>query len=217
MFSPGEIFFEDVGRRVHADVESLIEACGIEVATKKVLAGVGADHVSFSDGGTWESDVTIVLPAYIAHPFMMDSPGLGDERGFIPTDEAMCHLDFPNIFAAGDGNALAQPKLGHIAVHQADIAAAGLYRAITGHGEIPPCHPEVFCVANRGGSNATLILSNTLFGGNVDLTLDGPVAHLLKWSFDSYYFYTRGHMPPDVLANGMERVLEGIFNRVDAR
>jgi sulfide:quinone oxidoreductase len=216
VFSPGKIFFEDVGPRVHADVEPLVKTAGIQVETNKVLASVAADHIAFSDGSTWESDLAIILPPYVAHAFMKDSPGLGDERGFVPTDESMRHLDFANIFAAGDGNALAQPKLGHIAVHQADIAAAALCRALTGRGEIPPYRPEVFCIANRGGFNATLILSNTLFGGNVDLTLEGPTAHLLKWSFDSYYFYTQGHMPPDVLATGMESLLERFFNRADA-
>jgi sulfide:quinone oxidoreductase len=213
VFSPGKIFFEDVGPRVHADVEPLVKASGIRVETNKTLVAIAADHVEFADGSRWESDLAIVIPPYAAHAFVTNSAGLGDERGFIPTDETMRHLDFRNIYAAGDGNALAMPKLGHIAIHQADIVAAALRHALTGKGEIPPYRPEIFCIANRGGSEATLILSNSLFGGNIDLTLDGPIAHLLKWSFDSYYFYTKGHMPPDVLSDGMEGALERLFNR----
>ena len=68
----------------------------------------------------------------------------------------------------------------------------------------------MFCIANRGGGEATLILSDALFGGAVDLTLGGPIAHLFKWSFDSYYFHT--HMPPDALTNGMEQLLVRAFN-----
>lgn len=216
VFSPGKLFFEDVGQRVRGAIEPLMATRGIEVETEKVLSGLEGDHVRFADGAVWDATLAIVIPPYVAHPFMIESSGLGDERGFVPTDETMRHLDFPNIFAAGDGNALAQPKLGHIAVHQADIAAAGIFRGVTGRGEIPPYRPEIFCIANRGGSSGTLILSNTLFGGAVDLTVDGPIAHLLKWSFDSYYFYTRGHMPPDALSNGMESVLERFFDRSDA-
>ena len=213
VFSPGKIFVEDVGPRVHADLAPLITASDIHVETNRVLRAIHADHVEFADGTTWESDLAIVIPPYTAHGFVKDSAGLGDEQGFIPTDRTMRHLDFGNIYAAGDGTALAQPKLGHIAVHQADVASAALRKAITGRGDIPPFQPEVFCIANRGGVDATLILSNTLFGGDVDLTFDGPMAHLLKWTFDSYYFHTHGHMPPDALANGMEHVLTGLLNR----
>ncbi len=74
----------------------------------------------------------------------------------------MRHVDYANIFAAGDVNALAMPKLGHIAVHQADIASAAIRREVTGTGEIPPYKPEIFCIMNRGGDEATLILSDYL-------------------------------------------------------
>jgi sulfide:quinone oxidoreductase len=212
VFSPGKIFVEDVGPRVHADFEPLIKASGIQVETSKVLRAIHVDHVEFEDGATWETDLAVVIPPYAAHAFVKDSVGLGDEQGFIPTDQTMRHLDFDNIYAAGDGTALAMPKLGHIAVHQADVGAAALRRAITGQGEIPSYRPEVFCIANRGGGEATLILSDALFGGAVDLTLGGPIAHLFKWSFDSYYFHTHGHMPPDALTNGMEQLLVRAFN-----
>lgn len=213
VFSPAEIFFEDVGDRVHARLQPLIAASDISVETSRVLRAIHADHVEFEDGATWESDLTVVIPPYTAHSFVTDSAGLGDEQGFIPTDRTMRHLDFENIYAAGDGAALAMPKLGHIAVHQADIASAALHKAITGRGDVPDYSPEIFCIANRGGTEATAILSDNLFGGSLDTTFDGPIAHLLKWSFDNYYFHTHGRMPPDTLASGMEHVIASIFNR----
>jgi len=60
---------------------------------------------------------------------------------------------------------------------------------------------------NRGGAEATLILSDTLFGGARDIARSGPGAHLLKWSFDAWSFYTRGHLPPAMMQEGLEMVL----------
>jgi sulfide:quinone oxidoreductase len=209
-FSPGRIFFEDVGPNVHAAVEPLLRRHEIPVRTGAELARLEAHGVVFTDGSSLESALSIVIPPYAGAPVVRDS-GLGDEAGFVPTDDTMRHLDHPTVYAAGDGTALAMPKLGHLAVMQADIAAAAIRKAVTGTGDIPPYRPEIFCIMHRGGEDATLILSNTLYGGQTDLTLSGPVAHLMKWGFDSYYFYTRGHMPPDTMAAGMEAVLRRWF------
>jgi len=207
VFSPGRIFFEDVGPKVHAAVEPMVAAQGIEVTTGKVLDRLEEGEVVFDDGTRWESALAIVLPPYAGNPLVKRSPGLGDEKGFVPTDGTMRHLDFSNVHAAGDGAALSMPKLGHIAVMQADVAAAAIRRDVTGEGDVPPLTPEVFCIANRGGAQATLIYSDTLFGGSTDLTVDGPAAHFMKWGFDSYYFHTAGRLPPDMATEGLEMLL----------
>ncbi|MDG6925756.1 MAG: FAD-dependent oxidoreductase [Nitrososphaerota archaeon] len=211
VFSPGETFFEDVGPSVHGQLGPTIERRGIKVMTGKTISRIEEDSVHFEDGAALESKLTIVIPEYLGNPVVARSE-LGDEKGFVPTDSTMRHLSHQNIFAAGDATSLSMPKLGHIAIMQADIAAASLVRDLTGEGEIPAFQPEIFCVMNRGGTEATLILSDYLFGGKTDLALDGPAAHLMKWGFDSYYFYTKGHMPPDALQHGIEGVL-GVFKK----
>jgi len=198
VFSPGERFFEDVGPRVHAALAPHFERRRIEITPSRVLRAIHAGEVEFAGGDRWPSDLTVIIPPYTGKPFVAASDGLGDERGFIPTDTRMRHLDFPDIFAAGDGTALSMPKLGHIAIHQADIASAALRRKLTGEGEIPPFEPEIFCIMNQGGPEATIILSNHLFGGDIDTAVSSPLARLMQWGFDSYYFHTRGHLSPDL-------------------
>ena len=62
--------------------------------------------------------------------FFEDVGDVPRNKGFIPTDTQMRYLDFPNIFAADDIAVLAQPKLGHIAIIQASIAAATLLKEL---------------------------------------------------------------------------------------
>lgn len=207
IFTPGAEFFEDVGAPVHAAMGPLIEKHGMTVHVSKTLKQIFADHVEFSDGSMLEADLTVIIPPYTA-PAAIKESGLGDEAGFVPTDTQMRHLDYPNIFAAGDVNALAMPKLGHIAVHQADIASAAIHREVTGAGDVPQYAPEIFCIMNRGGDEATLILSDFLYGGKRDIAFNSPVAHLMKWSFDSYYFFTKGHLPPEAAQSALETILE---------
>ena len=207
VFSPAEIFFEDVGEDVRGAVGPLIAQHDITVHTSKVLTRIAEDHVEFADGTTLPSAMTFIIPVYRGNP-MVERSRLGDEHGFVPTDRTMRHIDHANVFAAGDGTALAMPKLGHIAVMQADIAVASMVREITGEGEIPPFAPEIFCIMNRGGQDATLIYSDIFFGGTHDVAMSGKLPHMMKWGFDQYYYHTRGHLPPELMERGAKALLE---------
>ena len=207
VFTPGGIFFEDVGDLVRNKVGGVMQERGINLHMNKVLKEITATEMIFEDGSRMPSDLSIIIPPYKAHCIFKES-GLGDDKGFIPTDKTMRHLDYVNIFAAGDINALAQPKLGHIAVHQADVATSTLIKEVTGEGDIIPFKPEVFCIMNMGGMDATLIYSDVLYDGPHDIAIHSSMARMMKWGFDNYYFHTRGHMPPTFSVKALEKLLE---------
>ncbi len=207
VFSPGKIFFEDVGPKVHKSLEPVIKAQGINVSTSKSIKKIEKDHVEFEDGSSLESDFTIVIPPYAGTPFVKNSR-IGDEKGFVMTDSQMRHTEYKNIFAVGDINAVTMPKLGHIAVIQGQVASSAILKDIKGDGEVLPFKPEIFCIMNRGGIDATMILSDYIYGGKTDITLNGPIAHMMQWGFDDFYFYTKGHMPPELMQNGLKKFLE---------
>lgn len=206
VFTPGEIFFEDIGDHVRNKVGGVMQERNISLDNNKVLKEITETEIKYEDGTSMPCDMAIIIPPYKAFSIFNEA-GLGDDAGFIPTDKTMRHLDYDNIYAVGDINALAQPKLGHIAIHQADIAASAIIKEITGKGEIVSFKPNVFCIMNMGGVDATLIFSDDLYNGNNDLAFHNPLAHMMKWGFDSYYFYTKGHMPPDFSMKGLQKIL----------
>ena len=195
-FTPAKIFFEDVGEKVRNDVGRIMKEEGIGLITEKTVKKIDENYIYFTDNTKEECALAIVLPEYKPYNFITKS-GLGDDAGFIPTDEQMRHLDFPDIFAVGDATSLSVPKLGHIAVIQADIAAKTIAKELGKKIEIPKFEPAVLCVMERSKYQATMIYSNVLYNGNLDETIDGYIAFGMKWSFDFYYNFTRGHMPPD--------------------
>jgi len=196
VFTPGEIFFEDVGDTPREVVGKYMQKRKIDLHNNKVLQEIGKDFIAFEDGTKMACDLAIIIPPYSAPQVLKDS-NIGDEKGFIPTDKQMRHLDFDNIFAAGDITALAQPKLGHVAIIQGAIAAATLLKELGEDVEIPPHDLEVFCIMNMGGHDATMIVSDVLYGGKTDKALYSPISKMMKWGFDSYLYYNKGHMPPD--------------------
>ena len=207
VFTPGEIFFEDVGDVPRNAVGAVMQERGIALHNNKVLTEIGKDFIAFEDGTKMECDLAIIIPPYSAPQFLKDS-GVGDEKGFIPTDTKMRHLDHPNIFAAGDIAALAQPKLGHVAIIEGAIAAASLLKDLGEDVEIPPHDLEVFCIMNMGGHDATLIASDVLYGGKTDVAIHSPIAKMMKWSFDSYLYYNKGHMPPDIALEATDKLIK---------
>ncbi len=208
-FSPAKIFFEDVGDRVRNDVGAIMKKEGIALITDKVVAKIDAQKIYFQDGTSEDCALAIVLPEYKPHAFIPEA-GLSDEAGFIPTDRQMRHLDYPEVFAIGDATALSVPKLGHIAVIQGDIAAKAIANELLEKKiEIPEFKPAVLCIMERENMQATMIYSDVLYGGKLDETIDNSLAYGMKWSFDFYYNFTRGHMPPDFA----EKLLVSYLNK----
>jgi len=207
VFTPGSIFFEDVGDVPREVVGKEMQNRAINLHTDKILSEIGADYVAFEDGSRMACDLAIIIPPYTA-PQAVKNSAIGDEKGFIPTDEHMRHLDFDNIFCAGDLNALTQPKLGHLAIIEAGIAAAAFMQELGEDVTIPPYEPEIFCIMNMGGHEATLVTSDVLYGGDVDLAFYSPLAKLMKWGFDSYLYYNKGHMPPDFALEATDKLVK---------
>ena len=206
-FSPAKTFFEDVGPKPHEAMEKYMQKASMQVHTNKVLTKIDREAIYFEDGSHLPCDLAIVIPPYKAPGFITDS-GLGDDQGFVPTDTQMRHLDAKDIYAAGDVAALAQPKLGHIAIIQGEIAAKSFMKELGEKVEIPKYDPEVFCIMNMGGSEAILINDNTLYGGNTSVAFHSPLSKVMKWSFDNYLYFNRGHMPPEWALKLTDRLTE---------
>lgn len=197
VFTPGEIFFEDIGENVRGAVGGLMGMKNIPLHLSKVAKEITKEAIKFEDGTELPADMVIMIPVYRGQQLLIDS-GLGDEKGFMPTNEEMRHLDYPNIFAAGDLNAMTQPKLGHLAMMQADIATSSLMKEVTGKGEVKKYTPEVYCIMNMGGGEAGCVYSNTYFNGEAGTDIVWHSPHNATWKkiLDGYMLHTKGRIPP---------------------
>ena len=207
VFTPGELFFEDVGDKPRNAIAQFMQKQDMTLHNNKLLIEIGKDFIAFEDSTKMECDLAIIIPPYTAPKVLLDSK-LGDEKGFIPTDTQMRHLDFTNVFAAGDITALAQPKLGHVAIIQGGIAAATLMKELGEDVEIPAHNLEVFCIMNMGGNEAALIASDVLYGGSKDIVSYSPISKIMKWGFDNYLYYNKGHMPPDLALEATDKLVD---------
>ena len=195
VFTPGEIFFEDIGDDIRVAVGGLMWAKNLNLHLSKVATQVTDTSVKFEDGTELESNLTVMIPVYRGPDFIRNS-WLGDEAWMLPTNTQMQHLDHANIFWAGDVNAITMPKLGHLAVMEADIVTAMLKNAVGQKLEVPEYKPEILCIMNMGWLEAGVVLTDLKLGWKYDIVWHGMRKGIFKRWFDAYMIKTKGHVPP---------------------
>lgn len=148
-FLEGEFEHRDVRYRTSAAVSKITDT-SVELAGNEVI----------------ESRYSMIIPPLAGVPAIARSPGLGNPKGFVPTDEGFRHQQFENIYAVGVAVGYPPvdqtpvpvnfPKTGHMTVQMAKTAAHNIAVAIKG-GERITRPPFVECIMDMGDTAARLL------------------------------------------------------------
>ena len=93
--------------------------------------------------------------------------GVTDDDGYINVDWTMRVMGHERIYAVGDCVSFAGPKMGHMAVRQAEVAATNLAAEIDGHEPLSHYDHEL------GQTRAEKALGNIAFMSLFGERLDG--------------------------------------------
>ena len=117
---------------------------GIEAIANVSTTAVTKDSITLSNGRELQHKYAIVIPPFTGVQAILDSPGLGDARGFVPVNDRYQHETYPNIYAAGVASQVKPPvptevptgvpKTGWMAEVMAKVAAHNIAAAISGDG-----------------------------------------------------------------------------------
>lgn len=119
---------EKMGELVH---QRLVKQ-EIEFLANFPINHVGASVVATADERALNYHVLMLLPPF-AGSSAVSHLGFTDDDGYINVDPYMKVLGADRIYAVGDCANLSGPKMGHMAVNQAQVAAANLAADIAGH------------------------------------------------------------------------------------
>ena len=133
--SPGTIRSEFGDDRVAALLHQALSRQRIEFLPNFPISRIGATVASTGDQRDLHYSLLMLLP-----PFAGSSAacrlGITDEDGYINVDWSMKVVGAERIYAVGDCVNFAGPKMGHMAVNQAQVAAANVAAEIAGHQPI---------------------------------------------------------------------------------
>lgn len=146
---------EDLGgREVAGALREGFEKHGIELVEDFPIYRVMADEVKAGDRRQMMPyDLLMLVPPFAGAGPVAQSE-ITDGRGFIRVDRKMRVEEVERMYAVGDCVGFNGPKMGHMAVLQAEVAAANVLAEIEGREPQAEYNHEVKYVIDEGGSDS---------------------------------------------------------------
>jgi len=140
-------------------VRPALEAHHIEMLSGFPITEVSAELVRAGDGRELEYDLLMLIPPFEGTS-ALSATGLTDEEGYVRVDHTMRVLGAQQMYAAGDAVYFSGPKMGHMAVRQAEVAADNLAAEIDGREPSAVYQHEMTLVVDEGGSDSAYLRKN---------------------------------------------------------
>jgi len=166
--------------------------------TNAALTSVEPGKATLADGTQLPLDLAILIPAFYGAQVVRDVEGLGNPRGFIPTDRQLRSPRYPNIYTVGVAVAIAPPaptavpvavpKTGHMSEEMATRAATNIAVEATGKGElVDGLYLPVTCIADAGDIAMYIEADPFLPPRNKVVLKRGKIYHYQKLAFERFY------------------------------
>jgi sulfide:quinone oxidoreductase len=190
----------------------LLAERGIELVTEfntGEVDGAGRRLVSY-DGREEPFDLAVVVPLHGGAAYVGRSPGLGDELGFVPTDQRTLQSKAaPDVFVIGDAADLPASKAGSVTHFEGETLEENVARFLEGEPLVEGFDGHSSCFIETGFHKALLIDFNyeqepvpghypTAVG--LPLLKESRLNHLGKLLFESMYWHwlLPGHEVPGI-------------------
>src|SRR5262245_10847158 len=116
----------------------------IEQVTETSVVSTGGDRLDYN--------LLMLLPPFVG-PSAVNGFGITNADGYINVDNSMRVKGLERVYAVGDCVNFGGPKLGHMAVHQAEVAANNLAREINGKEPDAVYDHEMMMVIDEGAGD----------------------------------------------------------------
>ncbi len=175
---------------------------GIEVVTGVAMDEVDEGRVRLADGRELPFGWAMVIPAFRGQQVVAETPGLADDKGFVPVRDTYQSKAYDDVYAVGVAAAVEVPwttavpvgipKTGFPTETQAKVAAANIAAQV--RGEEPQAHKEfgdipAVCVMDAGNNGVVILADKMLPPRKHGVLVPGPQAHLFKLGFEKYFLW----------------------------
>ena len=179
---------------------------GITAITGVALEEVTGDQIKLTDGTGVPFRYAMVIPPFVGQEVVRATPGLSDEKGYIPVQDTYQAKAYPEIYAAGiaaqvpvpwqTAVPIGIPKTGFPTESMAKVAAHNIAAAIK--GEPPASHKDfgrmaAVCMMDAGNNGVMILAEHMLPPRKAAVMIPGPQVHAMKVGFEKYYLWKSRH------------------------
>ena len=151
--APGMEFGDN---EVAGAVRTALDKHGIELLPDFAVSRLTFDAAYNDLGQSIKFNLIILIP-----PFQGSSPasglGITDNDGYIKVDSSLKVQGVERMYAVGDCVNFSGPKMAHMAVNQASVAAANLVAEIKGHEPVETYKHEIKLVIDEGAGDSLYV------------------------------------------------------------
>lgn len=147
---PPGLMFDDY--EISSALQSALLTHDIEYVADFPVRQITHGAVTASNGHAMKFNLLMLVPPFQGSP-VASNLGITDNT-FINVDSTMRVRDAERMYAVGDCVNFTGPKMGHMAVRQAEVAAANLAAEIAGHALVAHYNHEMRLVIDEGGSES---------------------------------------------------------------
>jgi sulfide:quinone oxidoreductase len=186
-------------------LKAYFKLLGIKSVVNVATTAATETSLTLSNGQVLPHKYAIVIPPFTGVQAILDSPGLGDDKGFIPVNDRYQHQTYANIYAAGVAVQVKPPattpvptgvpKTGWMAEVMAKVAAHNIVAAINGGEpvELPFADIKPLCIMDAGSQGMIIVLDRVFKPRRYEIMIPGPWSHWAKLAFEKYYMTKMKH------------------------
>ena len=141
------------GASLHNELESAFDRHGITVHYDVPINKISFNEVFSSNGHAVKCDLLMLVPPFRGNAALRDL-GVTDESDFVMVDGKMRVHEMERAYAVGDIVAFSGPKLAHMAVRQAKVAAANIASEVHGKEPAVDYYHEIAAVIDANGPDS---------------------------------------------------------------
>jgi sulfide:quinone oxidoreductase len=185
------------------ELGNLLSQKGISIETEFATGevdGAGGRLVSWDEREVL-FDLLVAIPVHGGAEYVLNSPGLGDDLGYVRTDpHTLQSTAAPNVFAIGDATNLPTSKAGSVTHFEGETLTANIKRLFNGEELEGSFDGHANCFIETGFHKALLIDFNyevePLPGrypvgraGPLPLLKESRLNHMAKLAFQPFYWH----------------------------
>ena len=172
------------GEEIRGPLRDALDAHQVALWPDFPVERVTADRVHTGNGPGLRYDLLMLVPPFRG-PGALTGTGLTDEEGYVRVDGSMRVGGVERMYAVGDCVSLPGPKMGHMAVSQAEVAAANLADEIEGREPSAVYDHEIRLVIDEGGDSSIYFRKGP---GDRDASVrQGRFWGWAKWVHEKYW------------------------------